>query len=282
MLDAISNSKPRTDADQDAKSVTKAATGYVELDSDSFVTAPFVGVDLPIKTTLFVDGISPSDVQQGAVGDCTLQASMASLARTLGGRKFLQDNVKANCDDAGNVTSYTATLFKKNASGAYERTMVTVPSNCFASYGAVHAMDGTGVEVWPRVYEAAMLQLNHGVPCTNMPDAMAMLTGRPAVDISTADAHLEEKLLRGFQLGQVQVLSTTGKVTKDIDDPKLKEGHAYTLVAVTVKAVPQADGSFNVERFYQLRNPWGYDHPRELTGDELKKYFSTYSEGDVP
>ena len=115
-----------------------------------------------------------------------------------------------------------------------------------------------------------------------MPEAMSILTGKPAVDVSTQDANLADKLFRGFQSGQVQVLSTTGKVMTAIEDPKLKPAHAYTLVAITVEAVPQPDGSFNVERHYVLRNPWGYDSPRPLALDELKKYFSTYSEGDVP
>jgi hypothetical protein len=281
MVDAISNANRRTTDDHTSAGVAPVATSYVELDVDAIKT-PFVSVDMPAKTTLFVDGISPSDVQQGQVGDCTLQASLASLARTLGGRRFLENNVRANVDSAGNVTSYTATLFKKNAAGAYTRAEVNVPSNRFASYGAVHAIDGTGVEVWPRVYEAAMLQINGGKPCDNMPDAMGLLTGRSAVDMSTSDVHLADKLDRGFQRGQVQVLSTTGKVTTDISDPKLKPAHAYTLSAITVCAVPQADGSFNVERLYVLRNPWGYAHPRALTLDEVKKYFSMYSEGDVP
>lgn len=281
MVDAISNSNRRLEELQTNQS-GPVTPRYVELDVDSIKTTPFVCADMPVKTTLFVDGISPSDVQQGQVGDCTLQASLASLARTVGGCRFLQDHVRANVDSAGNVTSYTATLFKKNAVGAYTPTQVTVPNDCFASYGAVHAVDGTGVEVWPRVYEAAMLKLNGGQPCTNMPDAMGILTGRPALDVSTSDAQLAEKLERGFQRGQVQVLSTTGKVLAPMQDPKLKPAHAYTLTAITVNAVPQADGSFNVERVYVLRNPWGYDHPRAFTLDELKKYFSTYSEGDVP
>ncbi len=286
MIDSLRSSGvdglPESQTSQHPTTTTPATPRYVELDVDSILSVPFVCADMPVKTTLYVDGISPSDVQQGQVGDCTLQASLASLARTLGGRRFLENNVHTNADSAGNVTSYTVTLYKKGNTGAYARTNVTVPANCFASRGSVHAMDGAGVEVWPRVYEAAMLKLNGGQPCDNMPQAMGILTGRPAVDVLTSDAQLAAKLERGFTQGQVQVLSTTGKVTVALDHPKLKPAHAYSLSAIETRAVRQPNGSFNLERVYVLRNPWGYDHPRALTLGELKKYFSTYSEGAVP
>jgi hypothetical protein len=137
------------------------------------------------------DGIAPSDVRQGGVGDCTLQASLASLARTPAGRTYLQNNVRENRDEHGAITSYTVTLFKKSSSGAYERTQIDVPNVCLASRG-------------------------------------------------------------------------------------------FALMAIEARPVRQADGSYQVEGLYVLRNPWGYDNPRPMTIDEVKKYFSTYSEGDVP
>jgi hypothetical protein len=284
MLDGISNSRPRTDTDDShTQGVATIPTRYIELDVESIKTVPFTCADVQPKTRLFVDGIAPSDVRQGGVGDCTLQASLASLARTPAGRTYLQSNVRENRDEHGATTSYTVTLFKKSPSGAYERTQIDVPNVCLGSRGFAHAVDRDGaVEVWPRVYEQAMLKANNGVACTNMPEAMSVLTGKPAVDIATSDAHLSGKLARGFGLGKVQVLSTTGRVTANLEDPKLKPAHAYTLVGVEARPVRQSDGSYQVEELYVLRNPWGYDNPRPMTIDEVKKYFSTYSEGDVP
>jgi hypothetical protein len=283
MVDAIASSNRRTSADDHASEVAAPKTWLPDFSVDAIKTPPpFVCVDMPAKTTLFVDGMSPSDVRQGGVGDCTFQASLASLARTPAGQAFLRDHVRANRDGDGNVASYTVTLFEKNASGAYERTQVDVPNRCLASRGFAHAIDGDGaVEVWPRVYEQAMLRANGG-PCANMPEAMSILTGKPAIDSSTSDARLEDKLFRGYVGGKVQVLSTTGAVTKDVDDPKLKPGHAYTLTGIVTHFERQADGAYRVEQLYVVRNPWGYDDPRPLTIDEVKKYFSTYSEGDVP
>lgn len=276
------NGYTRTNDDDTKSKWLPEIPRYVELDADAIKTPPFVCADVQPKTTLFVDGISPSDVRQGGVGDCTLQASLASLARTKAGQDFLQRNVRANHDGAGNVTSYTVSLFKKNNAGAYERTSVDVPSSCFASRGFAHAVAADGaVEVWPRVYEQAMLHANGG-PCTNMPEAMSILTGKPAVDHATSDANMEEKLFRGFTSGKVQVLSTTGKVTQDIAEPNLKPSHAYTLAGIVTRFAQRSDGSYHAEQLYVLRNPWGYDNPRPLTFDEVKKYFSTYSEGDVP
>ncbi len=283
MLDGISNSNRRTvEDDHDASHVTPTAR-TIELDVDAITTpTPFVCADVPDKTTLFVSGISPEDVRQGGVGDCTLQASLASMARTPAGQASLRNNVRTNRDGDGNVTSYTVTLFEKKSSGAYERTNVDVPNRCLASRGFAHAVDASGaVEVWPRVYEQAMLRANGG-PCTNMPEAMSILTGKPAIDRSTSDASLADQLFRGYVGGKVQVLSTTGKVTSAIDEPKLKPAHAYTLIGIVTRFERGPDGAYHTEQLYVLRNPWGYDNPRPLTIDEVKNYFSAYSEGEVP
>ncbi len=80
---------------------------------------------------------------------------------------------------------------KWTTAGAYEHTKVDVPANCFASTTFANVVRANGaVEVWPRVYEAAMLKVNNGVPCGNMPEAMGLLTGHPAVDVPTTDADL--------------------------------------------------------------------------------------------
>ena len=249
---------------------------YIELDVDS-LPSTFQCFDTPAKTTLFVDGISPSDVRQGGVGDCTLQASLASLARTVRGKAFIRRHVTETPD------GFSVSVFRKSASGAYEPTTVHVPKGCLASHGFAHAVDAGGAsEVWPRVFEQAMLRANGGVPVANMPEAMSILTGRPAKDIPTTSEHLRGVLARGFAKGNVQVLSTTGRLATDIENPKLKAGHAYTLVGVEAHAYRTADGSYSVEEVYVLRNPWGYDQPPPLTLEQVQKYFSTYSEGDVP
>jgi hypothetical protein len=271
-MEPVSNSRSRADADTHTEAVATVPTPrYFELDVESIKTPPFVCADVQPKTTLFVGGISPEDVRQGGVGDCTLQASLASLARTKAGRDFLETNVHANRDGAGNVTSYTVTLFKKNAASTYERTNVEVPNSCFASRGFTHAIGADGaVEVWPRVYEQAMLRANGG-PCSNMPEAMNILTGKPAVGVSTNDANLSGKLARAYALGKVQVLSTTGRVTIDIAEPKLKAAHAYTLMGIEARPVRQADGSYQVEAVHPAK-PVGIRQPTttdDRRGEEI-------------
>jgi type VI secretion system secreted protein VgrG len=55
-----------------------------------------------MKGQLFVDGPSPTDVKQGAIGDCYLMAAMASVANT--NPEILEKNIKENPDGTVTVT----------------------------------------------------------------------------------------------------------------------------------------------------------------------------------
>lgn len=283
MVDAISNSNRRMTPDDHASDVSAVPTRYIELDVDSIKTTPFVCVDTPAKATLFVDGIAPSDVRQGHPNDCALQATLISLARTPAGRTLLKNHVWENRAPDGNVTSYTVVLYKKAASGSYEPTRVQVPASCLASRGVMHTLDHDGaVEVWPRVYEQAFLQLNGGEESSTVPDVTGMLTGRESTEISTNVPNLNGKLARGFGLGKIQIFCSNAKTSPAADERKLVANHAYVLAGIEARPVRQANGTYVVEELYILRNPWGFNQPAPMTLDEVKKFFSEYNEGDVP
>jgi len=77
----------------------------------------------------------------------------------------------------------------------------------------------------------------------------------------------------GWQTNKVQVLSTTGASSTDLEKAGLKAEHAYTVVSVF---------TLLNQTIVTVRNPWGYDDPRSFTLDEVKKYFPTYSEAALP
>lgn len=284
MVDAISNANRRQPTEDPATNqIATQPTRYIELDVDSIKTTPFVCVDTPAKATLFVDGIAPSDVRQGHPNTCALQGTLISLARTPAGRTLLKNHVWENRDPNGKVTSYTVVLYKKSASGAYEPKRIQVPASCLASRGVMHTLDhDDAVEVWPRVYEQAFLQLNGGEESSTVPDVTGMLTGRESTEISTNVPNLNGKLARGFGLGKIQIFCSNAKNSAAADERKLVENHAYVLAGIEARPVRQPNGSYVVEELYILRNPWGFNQPAPMTLDEVKRFFSQYDEGDVP
>jgi hypothetical protein len=221
-----------------------------------------------MRAVLYVDGISPADINQGRIPDCTLQATLASLARTPEGQAVIRGCIQERKDASG-ASYYHVDIFEKDAAGRFAPVSVDV-TPCELQYpGAIRVVDATGaVEAWPRVLEAAMLKTNGGPVC-NVRDAYGILTGRVAIDTSTSDATFESRLQMGWQTKKVQVLSTTGADPSELAKLGLQPTHAYTVVGV----VPTARGTVVL-----LRNPWGFDD-RTLPLEQVKKGFPTYSEG---
>lgn len=236
------------------------------------------------KSTLYVAGLSPTDIKQGEVGDCTFQASMAGLASSPGGRAYLKSLITENYGPDGKVQTYTVKLFKETApgSGVWKPSYVTVAADRFFSGASTTTNLKGETEVWPRVLESAMLKLNGGVPTANMPTSYGTLTGKSAVDTPVETAGIGQRMIQDFKAGRVQTLSTTGKLTGPISDPKLFDAHCYRIADIRAMPMKQADGSMKTEMVVILQNPHGTDNPRPIAMSELHKYFGDYSVGDVP
>ncbi len=243
---------------------------------DSFIARP----------VLVVDGMSPADVKQSInVGDCTLESTLTSLARTEKGRAWLMSRVKAVPDASGEVGKFIVTLKVKDASGNFVDKPVDVDPHFF-----VHGHPGSTLsdrEVWPLVFEAAIAKEAGGVPTmettyANMPSATAFLTGKPAKDaVVKKDPTLEADLLADFAAGKIQTLNTAA-----VPSPNplgVVPNHAYAVVDVKPnQPVKQPDGTTKLETLVWVKNPWGHDDPRPMTVAEAKAAFDTYSVGDVP
>src|SRR5579863_177315 len=71
--------------------------------------SPTCGPDLRLQSrpvTLYAGSISPADVKQLGCGDCTLMASLLSLARTSEGQSRIRNMIQANPDGSWTVTVY--------------------------------------------------------------------------------------------------------------------------------------------------------------------------------
>jgi Calpain family cysteine protease len=226
------------------------------------------------RSALYVGGITPDDIRQGPVGDCTLQAVLGSLARTDEGRGVIRSRIEVIHDAEGNESAYRVHIFKKDAAaGTYNPVTVTVSVCQLCDTGPMGWSGGDAkIEVWPRVLEKAILDAN-GRTCNDVKEAFGMLTGRAATDLSTRDATFETKLKLGFEAKKVQTLVTTGAFKTDQTSPYiLKVDHCYTVMAVA-----EREGKTVV----LLRNPWGYDSPSVMPIEDVKKYFPAYSEASV-
>ena len=238
------------------------------------------------RPTLIVDGIRPTDVIQAAfVGDCTVEASLASLARTERGQAWLKSRMSENRAPDGSVASYTVKLKIQTPAGVYEDKPVLVCPSELSKLHALQRDDAGNTEVWPLVWEAAIAKSVGGFEVlakgSNVPRSSAVITGKPAVDVAPrAEPSFESKLVTDFAAGKLQVLSTAKPVNDG--DIHLPGSHAFTVV--DVRELQFVDGKPpTYETLVFVRNPWGTgDPPRGLTMAEAKEYFAAYSAGDVP
>jgi hypothetical protein len=253
----------------------------VSLDDDRFK------VDLG-DTAAFVHGARIGDVRQGFIGDCTVMSSLAALARTPKGQVFLESRITENYGADGKVASYTVLL----TVGGKERAVTVNAHRLEAGHWLGDKSDSGAHEVWPLVYQDAIAQVVGGYDKldegSNVPMSFGMITGKPAIDSSPTDADFGDKLQKDFAAGKVQILSTDDDPKKAppggwcTGNPKLMDGHAYTVTDVRQVVMRGADDRYHLETIVTVRNPWGRDDPRPLTLSEAQKYFNAYSVGDVP
>jgi len=198
---------------------------------------------------LFSGSIAPSDIKQGALGDCWFLAALASLAEF---PKLVQ-NIFAK-------TSY-------NETGVYEiccykngfpmKVVVDDLFPCDPSSGTPCYSHAEGNELWVLLLEKAWAKIHGtyeriegGLPYRALMD----LTGDTgeSYDVTTIKPSLWERLSEFDRLGYLMCASTPGhdELTKSNHRPSagIVPGHAYTL-----KGVKEYKGI----RLVNLRNPWG-------------------------
>jgi calpain-15 len=243
------------------------------------------------KMRLFDKGITPSDIAQGALGDCWLLSALACLSEFPGAIEAVFDNLQYNPRG-----KYTLRLYDPNQMRFVPITIddyfpidettgtpcFTVPNGnelwvmllekAFAKFcGSYGELEG-GHTIWALqcLTGAKVIQLSRedkgwqqcGLRAkTGKPHAFTFVTvpSQPYVD----NDELWSKILKFNRRGAVLAAGSPGE-DKSIEDGRGGEGsgggsgiiagHAYSII--DVKACRQAMGS-QVIRLMKLRNPWG-------------------------
>jgi hypothetical protein len=226
------------------------------------------------------NAIHPNDVQQRGLGDCYFVASVAALARS--NPEAIRNMITENRDDQGNVTSYTVRLHQKDGGflgtglfSGYEEVRVEVLPSELLPNGSAPADNG---EVWVNVLEAAYAKHIGSVADLgdggNAADALSTLTGRDTESFAPGGDYSFSDLQADLNGGKNIVLDTKS----DADDPKKKvPGSPYGLVTSHSYMVERVYTDADGRQLVQLRNPWGYDHPKPIPFEELGRYFSDFN-----
>jgi hypothetical protein len=239
--------------------------------------------------------VDRSDVNQGALGDCYLLASMMALADS--NPDLLRNAINGPKDDG----TYDVTLYKKK--GVLKKTFEAQTVNVTSSFvknkdwGTDHYarggdMDATGqTEMWVRLIEKAYAKMKGGFGKIHggfEEDALEALTGKEHSAHGfngflgmgkMSDADLKTAIQDALSAGKPVTAST--KFQFQVNGADKKEGdfgknndivglHAYSVVA--------ADDT-NIT----LRNPWGNAAANSepvLTWAQFRKYFKNFTTED--
>jgi hypothetical protein len=223
------------------------------------------------------NAVDLNDINQGQLNDCFVMSGAGAIARN--DPNAIQNAIRENKDDKGNVTSYTVTLYEKRAGlsgffrGGYERKEYTVDAT-FPTNGK-HAGPGDtdakgNQEIWPLVIEKAYGQSKGGYDAINKGgysgDVMTALTGRETQDIS-ANKYSFEQMQKDLKAGGVTA------ATPDKDAVKKKGPLDYGLHAWHSYVVTEAYTDKDGKQWVKLYNPWGSDHPKPVPFEDFKKNF---------
>lgn len=225
--------------------------------------------------------VDPSDVTQGALGDCYLMASMAAIANQ--NPDLIQKLIHDNGDGTYTVTFYQKKKFLGIFDDGYEKIKITVDADFPEHNGSpMYAQPGDTVdgkqEIWGMVIEKAYADWKGGYEDIEggwPHDAFEALTGVDSKDYKPSSMSFQDLAAR-FQDGEaIAVASHFDRKLGPFDipdstdsnsfyqDDTLVAGHAYYISDVNVQT-----GTITI------RNPWGWDHPEiVMTYDEYKDAF---------
>jgi hypothetical protein len=225
-----------------------------------------------------VHEIEPSDVQQGAVGNCHVMAALCAMASSPEGRDCIARAITENKNAQGETVSYDVTLHCPQTHWFRPTTFTEVKVTVDASFVCPHATagtDGNHHEVWPLVLEKAYAQYCGGYDGRGgwAADVMRVLTGRDAkhtefVKIFGNRNYGADALSRDLAAGKMVVMGTW----PDAKDHNLVGQHAYLVTGTTMQG-----GKLCVT----LRNPWNIKEPDPVPVDDLVRFFHGVDVGSV-
>lgn len=232
---------------------------------------------------VFVEGkgdgraIHPSDVNQGAMGDCYVMAALAAVAQR--NPDILSKNIKDNGNGTYDVTMYEKRWWDPIGIFGREAKTVKVDNEFPMQYGSP-ALAGYGdtengkPELWAMIMEKAYAQTHRNGSYNGIGNGGTPGAALSAFSGKDSDSHLAmftsiDKLAKWDGEGQAISVGTKPEIlTKN--DPlyqsgKLVPGHAYWVEKVDKD-----------KKTVTVANPWGwgYEHVT-LTEEEFKGAFLT-------
>lgn len=237
---------------------------------------------------LFDGEVKPSDVRQGAIGNCYFPAALASVAHTDPER--IKNMIKQNEDGTYTVTFHEASSWG-GATG--EKVEVTVDGDLYArSFGGpvYGASLGSGsqpdkMELWFPIVEKAYAQWkgsyeaigNGGVSGKVMSEVLGGSYDYTSISDYNKDG-VWQQIQEGEQNGWPMTAGTYGKDEAErYTNSGVYANHAYTVLGVEEE---------NGVKYVKLRNPWGQSEPRNngaddgffrLTTDEFAKLYNNFA-----
>jgi hypothetical protein len=231
---------------------------------------------------LYVNGVSPEDVKQGAIGNCYFPAALAAIAHTK--PQAIKDAIKDNGDGTYSVRFYSG-------AGPYRREVfIDVDGDLYSrSYGGPvygqslgGSLDKDKMELWYPIIEKAYAQWkgsyeaigNGGVTGNVMREVLGVSSQHSGVSEHNAD-RVFQLLKVAEQKGRVATAGTYGaSESARYTNSGLYANHAYSVFGVVED---------NGQRYVKLRNPWGQSEPGfdgkndgifKLELEKFAKYYS--------
>ena len=237
---------------------------------------------------LFVDGPKPSDVRQGAIGNCYFPAALAAIAHTDPER--IRNMVRQNENGTYTVTFHQSSGWNGSPGKKVE---ITVDGDLYArSFGGPVYGGSLGsstqpdkMEMWFPIVEKAYAQWkgsyeaigNGGVSGKVMSEVMGASYDYTSISDYNKD-RVWQQIKDGEKNGWPMTAGTYGKDESDrYTNSGVYANHAYSVLGV------EEEGGV---KYVKLRNPWGQSEPRNngaddgffrLTVDEFARLYNNFA-----
>lgn len=230
--------------------------------------------DIAENPVLFSNGISPGDVQQGALGDCWFLGSLCCLATN----PQLLERLFVNTEHILDYGFVTCQFFKN---GNWQQVIIDTRIPYNSAYGSPiygHCKDPN--EMWLPLIEKAYAKLHktyEGLNGGKMTDAMVDLTGEASEKYNLRDAkiapmvengELWSMMMRYFRQGSLlgcanNVKGEEGEQNEEMGGDGIWNNHAYGIMDIRdIKAL----------KLIRIRNPWGEGEWKGTFGDEDEEW----------
>jgi hypothetical protein len=209
---------------------------------------------------LFIDGVKPTDVAQGQLGDCYVPSGFAALAVQN------PDAIKNMFKDNGDGT-YTVT-FKERSGSGWRDVPIKVDGDLYVRawggplYGSANSDDRAPktMEMWFPLAEKAYAQWKGSYNAIGnggmSDDIFAAVLGRDGQEMTISEGNADAvwtQLKKSFDAKQPISAGTYG----DEEIPRYANTGIYTDHSYSVMGYKEKNG----ERYVTLRNPWGESEP---------------------